>query len=226
MNENFLSPGGVAAPKIIKKNDGRNAGIIFGGLIKKQVADAEEAARRIRRETASAAENLIAAAGSAADEIRREAYRAGRDRAESETLDNLLAIKERRAEVLSTIEAEILKLSVKIAEKIIGGEIKQDEATRAEIVLNALRQTRQQEFLTVRVSAEDLPLLEKMREKIDNYGRAKFVDFVADQAVKSGGCIIESSSGTIDARLETQLRILENALLREVKSEKREESEK
>lgn len=219
MNENFLPLGG--APKIIRKKNQRAASVVFGGLIKKQVADAEEKARVIRRQTEEATESLIAEAESAAENIRSEAYRAGRAEAENELLENLLAIKEKRARILSTVEEEILKLAVKLAEKIIGSEVKQDEATRTEIVLNALRQTRQQEMLTVRVNANDLPLLERMRAKIDNFGRAKFIDFIADQAVANGGCIIESSSGTIDARVETQLRILESALLAKVSDERR-----
>ena len=220
MSENFL-PLGSGAPRIIRRKNQRAAGVVFGGVIKKQVADAEEKARVIRRKTEEAADSLIASAESAAEAIRAEAYRAGREEAESELLENLLSIKEQRTRVLSTVEAEVIKLAVKIAEKIIGGDIKQDEATRAEIVLHALRQTRQQEMLTVRVNANDLPLIERMREKIDNYGRAKFIDFIADQAVANGGCIIESSSGTIDARVETQLRILENTLLSRVSEDKR-----
>jgi len=220
MNENFLSPENNV-PKIIRKKNQQAASIVFGGLIKKQVSDAEEKARSINRKAEQAAENLIFDAESAAENIRAEAYRAGREAAEGELLENLLAIKEQRARVLSTIEREILKLSVKLAEKIIGSEIKLDEATRTEIVINALRQTRQQEMLTVRVNAGDLPLLERMREKIDSFGRAKFIDFVADQVISQGGCIIESASGTIDARVETQLRILETALLAKVSDDAR-----
>lgn len=84
---------------------------------------------------------------------------------------------------------------------------------RGEIVMTALRQARQQEMMTVRVNAADLPLVEKMRERIDAFGRARYLDFVADQTIKEGGCLIESASGTIDARLETQLRVFEKALL-------------
>ncbi len=217
MNEIF--PPLENAAKIIRKKNQRTASIVFGNVIKKQVSEAEESARLIRRKAGEAAESLIFDAETSAENIRAEAYRAGREAAEGEWTENLLAIKEKRARALSAIEREILKLSVKLAEKIIGGEIKQDEATRTEIVLNALRQTRQQELLTVRVNANDLPLLERMREKIDSFGRAKFIDFVADQAVSQGGCIIESASGTIDARVETQLRILESALLARVSDE-------
>ena len=211
MNEK-LFPLEAVSPKIIKR---RNQ-VVTGDsskLIKHQILSAEEKARTILQNARNSADQLIADAEIQAEEIRREAHRAGRDQAESETIDNLLEMKEIRSQVLSTIEKDVLRLAVKLAEKVIGKEISQDESVRAEIVFNALRSARQQEMLTVRVNSVDLPLLERMRERIDTFGRDQFIDFVADQAVREGGCIIESQSGTIDARLETQLRILENALL-------------
>lgn len=218
MSENLLPLNGGAS-KIIKRKNQKMLSVAFGSLVKHQILSAEENARAILRRAVEKSENLIAAAETEAGNIRAEAYRAGREEAENELLGDLLAIKEERAQILSTVESEILRLSVKLAEKIIGREVRHDESARVEIVLNALRQARQQEMLTVRVSANDLPLLEQIREKIDRAGRAQYVDFVADQAVLQGGCIIESQSGTIDARLETQLRILESALLARVSND-------
>lgn len=206
--------------KIIKAGNQRNASIVFGSLIKNQIISAEERAAQILKESYENASNLISIAETESENIRREAYQTGRDEAETELIDNLLAIKEIRLQALQEVEQDVLKLSIKLAEKIIGREVRQDETVRGEIVLNALRQARQQEMLTVRVNANDLPLVEQMRERIDSFGRAKYIDFIADQSVKEGGCIIESQSGTIDARLETQLRILENSLLARAEGEK------
>ena len=49
---------------------------------------------------------------------------------------------------------------------------------------------------------------------MDPAGRVRFLDIVADPKVNLGGCIIESESGAVDARLETQLRVLERAMLK------------
>lgn len=220
MNDNFL-PLETTKPKIIKgKNQTATAAAVSRNLVKHQILDAEEKGSAILQQARAAGAELINKAEAEAEAIRREAYASGREAAEVELLENLLAIKEERFRVLSTVEQDVLKLAVKLAEKIIGREIRQDETARVEIVLNALRAARQKEMLTVRVNANDLPLLEQMRERIDAFNRAQHIDFVADQAVAEGGCIIESASGTIDARLETQLRILENALLAQVSSEK------
>jgi type III secretion protein L len=221
MNEKKLSLE-YSVPKIIKAKNQKTASVFLGSLVKHQVLNAEEEARFILQTAREEADKLVADANDAAEEIRCKAYQTGRDEAENELLENLLAIKEERSQVFLTIERDILKLSIKLAEKIIGREIQQDESARTEIVLNALRHARQQEMLTVRVSNADLSRLEEMRESINALGRAQYIDFVADQAIVKGGCIIESASGTIDARLETQLRILENALLARTSDEARE----
>nr|MDQ3806425.1 FliH/SctL family protein [Acidobacteriota bacterium] len=67
--------------------------------------------------------------------------------------------------------------------------------------------------LTVRVNPADLPAVEAHRARLDPAGRARFLDLVADPRVGPGGCVIESESGTVDAQLQTQLRVLERALL-------------
>lgn len=222
MNDNILSLQSGGAPKIIKsKNQKNDRASAFGNLVKHQILNAEAEAREILQAARDSADELINAAEMQAETIRRDSYRAGREAAEKELLADLFEIKEKRAQVLRTVEEDVLKLAVRLAEKIVGREISQtDGAARAEIVVNALRAARQQEMLSVRVSAVDLPILERMRdEKSNAFGRAQFIDFVADQSVKAGGCIVESGSGTIDARVETQLRILENALLARVSSE-------
>ena len=45
------------------------------------------------------------------------------------------------------------------------------------------------------------------------------VTFVADDRVGKGGCIVESSSGSWDGRLETQLQRLKETLVSVIKSD-------
>ena len=212
MNENVLLLE-KSNPNIIKREGTKVDSIFFGKILKHQILNAEETARNILREANERAENHILDALTESETIRNDAYENGREEASQEFLENILAAKEQRFQALNSIERDVLKLSVKIAEKIIGREIEADENVRGEIIMTALRQARQQEMMTVRVNAADLPLVEKMRERIDAFGRARYLDFVADQTIKEGGCLIESASGTIDARLETQLRVFEKALL-------------
>jgi type III secretion protein L len=184
-----------------------------GGVVKRPVVEARAEARRIIADAARAAAALRAHAEEAALELREAAYREGLEAALAELNNHLFDARERRDNALAGAERDLLRLAVKLAEKIIGREIAQDEATLAEIVAAALRNARQHEMLTVRVNPADLPAVQAHRAQLDPTGRARFLDLVADPRVAHGGCVIESESGTIDAQLDVQLGVLERALL-------------
>jgi type III secretion protein L len=184
-----------------------------GAVVKRAVVEARSEARRLIAEAEREAAELRAQAEEHARELREAAYEGGREAALTELNVILLEARERRDAALSGAERDVLRLAVKLAEKIIGREIERDDATLADIVSAALRHARQQEALTVRVNPADLPRVQAHRERLDPAGRARFLDLVADPRVGHGGCIIEGESGTVDARLDTQLRVLERALL-------------
>lgn len=215
--KNNVPPENETVPKIIKRADqnGVTAGFLRN-LIKHQILSAEEQGNLIVEKARAEASDLIDIAEARSVEIRNEAYKAGCVEASREYLEKLIEIRRERVKVLSTIEQDVLRLSVKIAEKIIGGEVTQDERVRGEIILNALSGVRQKENLSVRINSKDLPFVANLRERLKISHPDQFIDFVADPAVKNGGCVIESVAGKIDARLETQLRVLETALLARV----------
>jgi type III secretion protein L len=183
------------------------------GVVKRPVVEALAEARRIRAEAEEAARALRESSERAALELREAAYQEGREAALLEFAQLLLDARERRDAAVASAERDVLTLAVKLAEKIIGREIERDLAALADIVAAALRHARQNEALTVRVNPADLPSVEAHRTRLDPAGRARFLDLVADPRVGPGGCVIESESGTVDAQLETQLRVLERALL-------------
>lgn len=190
-------------------------------VIKNQIVSARTEAVRILREAEEKAAEIRQAAEIEAENLKTEAYREGEENALNEFQQNLIESREIRERVWRETEKDLLRLSVRLAEKIIGREIKKDNKTIVDIVSTALQNARQQEGLTVRVNPADLPKVESEKEKFSSGGRIKFVDFVADPRVSTGGCLIESEVGTIDARLETQLRVLERALLSQSEGEEK-----
>ncbi|MCU0239318.1 MAG: FliH/SctL family protein, partial [Pyrinomonadaceae bacterium] len=125
----------------------------------------------------------------------------------------LLESREIREKTFVETEQDILRLSIKLAEKIIGQEIKSDKKVIAELVSNALRNTKRQDKITVRVNPNDFTTVQEHFAMLSQSSRSTYVDIVPDPRVSNSGCIIESEVGTVDARLETQLRALEKALL-------------
>jgi len=202
----------MSSGKIIKRVAANTT--LGGSITKKQIVDARAEARRIVAEAQADAAAIRTSAESFARESHETAYREGCEASLLEWNTHLLEAREVRAQALAGVERDLLRLAVKIAEKIIGSEIKQDGTAIVDIVATALRQARRNEMITIRVNPADLPLIEKQRQKLDRADREKYVDLVPDPRVTSGGCVIESESGAIDAQLETQFRVLERALLK------------
>ena len=198
---------------IIKAASVKGAGRSLRGIVKRPVVDARAEARRIVAEAEALASSLRESAEAEAHGLREAAYREGYEAALSELNQHLLDAVDTRDRALAEVEQGVLRLSVKIAEKIIGRELQKDDATVADIVAAALRNVRQQETLVLRVNPADMALVQTHRARLDPAGRARFLDIVADPRVARAGCIIEGPSGTVNAQLETQLSVLERALL-------------
>ncbi len=190
-------------------------------VLKNQIIFAREEAARILEEAEEFAAEIRLEAKEDAENLRAEAYRNGVEKSVTEFEQNLLEIREIRERVWRETEQDLLRLSIRLTEKILGRELKSDKKAVADIVAAALQNARQQEKLTVRVNPADLPVIEKEIENLTRTGRTKFMDFIADPRVSEGGCLIESEVGTIDARLETQLRVLERALLSQSEGEEK-----
>lgn len=192
-------------------------------LLKSRVLEAQQESARIISEAQENAARITENARREAEMLRELAYEEGREKAVSEFSQAITDAYEKRERISFEIEQDLIKLSIKLAEKIIGREIQMEKATIADIVSTALRHVRQQERLIVRVNPNDFSQIEGFETKIVNSGRAQFLDFDPDPKVESGGCIIESEVGTVDARLQTQLKILERLLLKQTESDVTEE---
>ena len=197
--------------KIIKTGATNKSGA--GSITKRQIVDARVEARRIVAQAETEAAEVRQDAESIARESRETAYREGSESAMIEWHSLLLEAREQRDQALAGVERDVLRLAVKIAEKILGRELQHDKEAVVDIVATALRQARRNEMIVLRVNPTDLPVIEQHRQRFEQAGRNQFLDIVPDPAVSVGGCMIESESGSIDAQLETQLRVLERALL-------------
>lgn len=206
---------------LIKGNGQKSSGNypVKSKVIKNQITSAQTQAVQIRREAEEFAARVFLEAQNEAENLINQAYREGSEKALAEFETNLIESREIRERVWRETEKDLLRLAIRLAEKIVGREIKKDQKTIVDIVANAVQNARQQEKLTIRVNPQDLPIIEKETERISVGSKIKFIDFAADPRVVSGGCLIESEVGTIDARLETQLRVLERALLSQSEGE-------
>lgn len=117
-----------------------------------------------------------------------------------------------RANNLAALEDDFLKLSLLLADKIVRKTIDDDIAWLRPIIKDALTALGQVEEVIVLLSPQDYALLQAYGEDLHISTRTKLV-FEQDATLTPGGCLIESESGLIDARLESRLGKLAQQLL-------------
>lgn len=133
---------------------------------------------------------FLASAGEATDALRSAAA----------------SMAEARQIFLDSTESDILRLSGAIAEKILQREARHDFEIVRTAVREALNHITDRERLIFRVNPDDLKALEKEGVSLlDGLTGLERAEIVADAAIGSGGCVVESEKLVVDAQLKTQL---------------------
>lgn len=122
-------------------------------------------------------------------------------------------IAEARSVLWESHEDEIVAFVLDIARQVIKTEIAQNPEVVTAVIRNAIRRVADKENVRIRVSVTDAPKVKAMREDImtlvDGLHNLEIID---DRRIGDGGCVIETNSGTIDAKIETQLAEIERTL--------------
>jgi flagellar biosynthesis/type III secretory pathway protein FliH len=144
---------------------------------------------------------------------RRDGFAAGHADAVARAA-GLLADAEAEADcALEAAGDAALALASKMAEKIVGRAVALDPAVVSEIVAEALSGCRPGErSVRIRVHPDDLAAVEGRREWLEARANGVGIQFVADQTVGRYGCVIDTTRGRIDGRLQAQLTALEQAI--------------
>lgn len=115
--------------------------------------------------------------------------------------------------VRQELEKLLAPVALKAAKKIVGRELELSEDTIVDIVSSSLKAVSQHKRITIYVNKKDLEALERNRSKIKQIFESLEVLSLRERSdVAPGGCIIETEGGIINAQLENQWRVLENAL--------------
>lgn len=121
-------------------------------------------------------------------------------------------IRSSRAEVLAQAQDEVGDLVLEVARKILKDEVKWNREVVMGIVKDALRRVIDKDNVRIRVNVEDLPTVKEARaDLLSTIDGIKDLEVIDDRRVGLGGAIVETDSGTIDARIETQLEEIKRA---------------
>ncbi|KAF0219419.1 MAG: flagellar assembly protein [Geobacteraceae bacterium] len=120
--------------------------------------------------------------------------------------EGITGITRLREKVLRESEDDLLKLAIMVARKIIQQEISQDPQILANIVAAAISGCTDLDRVNIRLNPEDYHLVAADRQLyFSGIGRNTNITMTPDDAILPGGCMVETVTGTIDARIEVQL---------------------
>ena len=116
-------------------------------------------------------------------------------------------------EFIKRYEKEILHLICAIAEKVVRGGVNVDNQIVREAILEAFSLAADRSEVTVRVNPEEVEYVKEIRpEFFDRISDLKSITIESDPSITRGGCFMETTFGNVDARLETQLEKIANAV--------------
>lgn len=188
--------------------------------LKKQKADEGLAAKTILEEARGEAASLLAEARSQLAFIKakahEEGFAAGREeglKQQAEAAESVVALAKElacyKSSLYSEARAQVVELALCLVGKVLGPIAENDQQAVIGVVKKGLRIISDREILTLRVSPEDLQGMIAAKPEIQRSfdGIQKFT-VLEDPSVKPGGCIIQTPTSEIDARLDAQLQAL------------------
>jgi flagellar assembly protein FliH len=205
-----------------------------------QVKRKNEEAELVRRGAEEEASRIIAEAKEQADkigveariqaskieeEVRRTGFEAGRDegwkdgKAEVDRLIERLHVVlskaiEKRNDIITQSEAQIVHLILQIAKKVVKVISENQKNIVINNALQALRKLKNKSDVVIRVNLLDVNLMtDHAKDVVDMIENVKSVTVLEDATVDRGGCIIETDFGEIDARIAAQLKEIEERIL-------------
>jgi len=126
-------------------------------------------------------------------------------------------IEKYRKQLYSNAETETVELALAVARKIIGQEVALDRQIVLNVVKGALDKVINHEKVKIRINPQDLDAVQTaLFEFLPHVEKLENVHFEADAAITSGGCVVETKFGTVDARIENQLDQIESAFAAEL----------
>jgi len=120
-----------------------------------------------------------------------------------------------KEQIIQEAEPFLVELSCAIAEKVIDKQLTLEPDYVVDLIKNNLSRKREQGVITLCVAPKHFAFVQAAREElaaaIDSQAE---LQILPDSTVRDQGCVIRSSFGSIDARIDTQLTEIKKELIR------------
>ena len=126
-------------------------------------------------------------------------------------------IQKLRTEIYHTLEKEVVELALAIARKVVCREVKTNQDVVVCVAKEALSRVEAPGEIIIRLNPSDLQFIKQTKYQISTLlEHVDKVTFESEDSISSGGCVIETNMGEIDARIEKQLHVVEEMFHSEI----------
>jgi flagellar assembly protein FliH len=128
----------------------------------------------------------------------------------SQILEQAYVLKQ---QIIQEAEPFLIEMSCAISEKVIQRQLTLESSWVIELIQSVLARRKEKGIITLCVAPAHFSLIQDAREElllhIDSQAE---LQIIPDPSVHDHGCVIRSSFGSIDARIDMQLKEIKNAL--------------
>ena len=118
-----------------------------------------------------------------------------------------------RAALLEEAKHKVLDLVLQISRKVTFDAVQFDGAAVTDMIAGVISRLIDKTRIKIKVHPDHLPLVEQSLDRfLSDSAAIKELSVEADPRVRYGGCFIETPTGDIDARLESQFEVIEGVM--------------
>ncbi len=190
-------------------------------IIKEAKKKADEVIWNAQAEYENSIEEAYAKSTKIIEDFQKKGYQEGYEIGKNEAdklLQEAVDLKKeyyiQKDNLLMEIEKDVITLVMDICEKVIGKTLAEDREAILSIITKGINSLNAKENLVIRVSPNDYDLVEMSKQRI--LAMANLVEDIQvkpDNTLLPGGCIIETSKGSVDTSVKTQFEEINTMLL-------------
>lgn len=181
------------------------------------LVDAQEVFEQTKAQSEAYKMEVVATCEKLKEQARQEGFAKGHQ----EWMEKIAELEAEIQKVRKDTEALILPIALKAAQKILGREIELSKTTVIDIIIASLKSVASHKKVKVYVNRREFDVIEKNKEQLKAvFENLEVFSLVPQENIEPGGCIIETEGGIINAQLENQWMVLENAFQRLLKPNK------
>lgn len=178
------------------------------------IIDAQEVLKKVHED----AEKYKIEVAAECEKLKEQAQKEGFEQGYEEWVAKISDLEQEIIKVRKDTEAVTLPIAIKAAKKVIGRELETSRETIIDIISNSLKAVAAHKKIKIYVNKKEFEIVEKHREQLKKiFENLEALSIIPQEDINPGGCIIETEGGIINAQLENQWMILENAFQRLIK---------